>query len=679
MVRSNLKRWATLLLALLMLLSVLAACDNNEVDDGSQSDSESDSDTAAPVEGVVILETGKKTEYSIVYDDEAGAELINTVKYLKQELNDRYIGIELETVADDDKEDDGGLEILIGATDREESELASQTLTEGNEFVIKYFENGRIAIAATDQGMTKEGVKHFLSAYVKKGPYEDKLVVDPTLEYHESSTTRMGWKLNLPVYMGGELSAATYNIGSGIQINNTQGGKMQLIYNTTKEQFTDYVTVLSEMGYEQIVFNTVNENLFYQYKNGNYLVYLYYYPSLKEARVIEDNVSVPETAFEYTYTPSAGESTTIYQYGLMYDPTGNGNGTIALDPSAPNVTLGNNGMFYILHLADNSLILVDGGGRGQGTKTAAEKLFQFLCEITGVAADSDDKLTVSMIYITHAHGDHQQLVRVLLEEYSDRLDVKRAMYNIPAFSVLPGYSSSFDGFGDLLLEKYPDIMFLKPHTGQKLQIADVTVEVVYTHEDMVNADTAQTMLTEYNNSSTVLKWTVGGKTLMMLGDVGGGNNAPKEYGKWEDRLLSVYKSGRNKYDFLECDIVQIAHHSINYYMGKLYRAIKADYCLFPQADAAYEQFTHSCYKTVVDQVIEAGAAAENLYFAGRFTTGVTVTYGEEIVMSITQREMDMLDVQFSAPVIVKGESCLTYRELLALYKPFSESEKFKTN
>ena len=149
----------------------------------------------------------------------------------------KYIWFMLKNLPDNEKADDGSLEILIGTTDREESSLATQTLIENNEFVIKYFENGRIAISGTDQAMTKVGIKHFLSAYVKKGTYEGALVIDPNLEYHESSTTRTGWKLNLPVYMGGELSSATYNIGSGIKMDSAQGGKMQLIYNTSTGKF----------------------------------------------------------------------------------------------------------------------------------------------------------------------------------------------------------------------------------------------------------------------------------------------------------------------------------------------------------------------------------------------------------------------------------------------------------
>lgn len=104
-------------------------------------------------------------------------------------------------------------------------------------------------------------------------------------------------------------------------------------------------------------------------------------------RVIEDRASTALPEFSNTYefaspqnTPDSaaacegGESAEIYQYGLYYDPR-NGH--------SPTTT--NCGMFYIIRLSDNRLVMIDGGDCMQCSVEALEGMYRFLRRITGTA------------------------------------------------------------------------------------------------------------------------------------------------------------------------------------------------------------------------------------------------------------------------------------------------------
>lgn len=108
-----------------------------------------------------------------------------------------------------------------------------------------------------------------------------------------------------------------------------------------------------------------------------------------------------------------------------------------------------------LHLSDNSLFLIDGGAPGvdgspgaQATVEGTEELLDFMYEITGLS--KDEKIKISGIYFTHAHGDHGRYVWLLLENFSDKLEVERAMFNFPSPTEIPIFAAIYWGITDIL-------------------------------------------------------------------------------------------------------------------------------------------------------------------------------------------------------------------------------------
>ena len=431
--------------------------------------------------------------------------------------------------------------------------------------------------------------------------------------------TRTGWKLDAPAYMGGKLSFDTYKTNLGFDLNpETQKDEMQIIYNTTREGFEAYLDKVKKNNYKEIVRTEVNGNLFVEYEKNGDLLYTYYTAYANEARVVLDSASVIETAIEYDYTPKSGETTSIYQWALMNDPLAF-NGT--------NSPYANNGMFYIIRQADNKIILVDGGGGKQAPETAVNALLDFLYEITGTPRT--EKIQISAFILTHAHGDHKLFVQRLLENHSDKIHIERAIYNVP-FHDTASSTTSFINFAKLLKEHNPNIIYMKPHTGQSIRLGELTLDIMLTHEDLVIPESASTRCGDFNNTSTVIKFTAYGKSYMQLGDYSG---SPSD--NIEKIFLGLYKNG-NAYPALKSDIVQVAHHALEGNQANVYNAIGAKYAFIPQTDTDFDgegvAMLKATFQATVDQIFAANAEAE-VYLQSRYTHALTISQDGAITHS----------------------------------------------
>ena len=592
------------ILALLLLVGTLASCkkpDSPETDSGSQDTPQQTE--VEPIEGVLLFKKGEKTAYRIVYEDDLGDATLSAIKYAVSRLNTLYEGIELEAFSVSKcPAEAGAKEILLGNTDRAASAEAKKLLTAENEYVVKLFADGTLCIYGTDESMLQKGVSYLMNKHAAVSA--NYLALTESFEHRESQTNRTGWRISAPLYQKGEYAENTYNTGVGLT-KDELAGNMQIIRKTNGEEFNAYRTRLTENGYTQVVENQVNGNVYVQYQKDDSLLYTYYLPSMGEVRVIEDRVSVSETAFEYSYTPNDGEETVFYNYSLMASPRGN-----VVDAEDPNITYTNNGMFYVIRLADNSVVLIDGGNSHHANRDSTQALLDFLYEITGTP--TTEKVRIACIFFTHLHGDHISLTKQLITDYSSRLTVERAMYNNSAqrFAKSSGWDemdSTFYSFTDFLKQTYPNIKFLKPHTGQSIRLADADFQIVVTHEDLVNSKTGKTLLEEFNSTSTVLKITVNNRSILLLGDWGGNMDEPSAYDAMENYFLQPYKTDTG-YSFLQCDAVQVAHHGINSWMGNIYAAVRAKVVLLPTSDSwNYATAGMTGITTVIDQTKVAGA------------------------------------------------------------------------
>lgn len=220
------------------------------------------------------------------------------------------------------------------------------------------------------------------------------------------------------------------------------------------------------------------------------------------------------------------------------------------------------GMSYVLQLDSGHFFLVDGG---YFTPGEAENLYRFLC------AHTEGKPVIDAWFFSHAHQDHVGAFLDMMEAHRNDLVIRKLIYNIQPLA-LPETSEGWRQIkNDLatvkrfyeVVEQYcADVQKITPHTGDTWQMDEVSVEVLYTHEDL---DVPST----FNDHSTVLRLETAGWSLLLLGDL---------Y-KEGSRILLAHCPEK-----LKCDIVQVAHHGFAGATPELYRATEAHYALWPSTE-----------------------------------------------------------------------------------------------
>ncbi len=421
------------------------------------------------------------------------------------------------------------------------------------------------------------------------------------------SSVEAGWLIpQTPMYVGGNASKSVYLSGQGIELSKLEkkyDSLMTIVSDTNEQQFSEYRDKLKAYGAEEIYNRTQDSNIYCQYMLRSNYLYVYFTSSSKEVRIILDtqsNSSVKD--FEYTYVKNKGESTVLYQYGLPMT-----------DGSADDASKVGNGMLYVIKLADNSVFVIDGGSYCQFDTAQIDGFMSFLRNITGTP--NGGKVKITAWYISHCHQDHMSGFLLFLKKYYKNLDFDRIMFNFPSFnsdvSVFAHSESPYrklinyiDGYTD------DDVKYMKIHTGQSFDIADVRVDVLYTHEDLVySSDCASEVAGDYNNSCSVISVAFDGKSFLCLGDI-------------NKKAMQVLVKNNSK-DTLKADILQPAHHVLND-LSTLYEITKADVVLVPTSK--YVASKTEARKKIWNSAIKY-AKKDMVFYESDYTVGLSVKNG----------------------------------------------------
>ena len=363
------------------------------------------------------------------------------------------------------------------------------------------------------------------------------------------------WHLDIPRPEAGVVADGIYFSAPGLE-NDADGStdlcsQMQIVSGVGAEDFENYLKVLASAGYEPLEKRCLEKNMHVQFKGNGKTVYAYYTDSEGYMRVICEQSGVTQDDFSYQAAPAGNPG--IYQFALNY--AGNTHDTM------------NCGMLYALLPGDGSVMLVDGGHIFQTSEEFYKGLYDFLREITNTPEGG--KVRISCWFITHSHSDHLAGASGFLRRYYDKVDLQRVMFNFPAFVVRPASTAYASQFRHALRTYYPDVVYLKPHTGMHLDLASMGIDVMYTHEDAVRAeDPTKYPLRDFNCTSTVLKVTMGGRTAILYGDT----NVEAEKIIVRNYTQASWKT----------DLVQIAHHCFNY-LTTLYGWNQAPLILVPNS------------------------------------------------------------------------------------------------
>lgn len=418
---------------------------------------------------------------------------------------------------------------------------------------------------------------------------------------------------DVPSFLGGTYSEATYCCGQAMDdpaLPRGSESEMMIVSGTTLGQFNAYQFRLSNYGYEKFYSNTCDGNSYSGYRNENHQIYSYYTAATNTVRVIRDVSSTASPAeFGYTREKAAGETTILYQYGVPMNEFAYG-----ISNSLNKDKKIDCGMMYVIKLADNSVVIVDGGGYQQFDAAEIDGFMRFLRDVTGIPAGQ--KIRISGWFITHCHSDHLAGFCLFIKKYGPQLSLERMFNNFPSVfsedATLSGHKSNLSKlitYTDTYLST--DVPFLKLHTGESIQLGEVKFTTLYTHEDLVDPVKATTKIAgDFNNSTTVLKIEFDGKVFMQLGDM----NKPAQ-----SVILANYSDKT-----LKADIVQMAHHVFND-VSSLYRKIQAPVVFVPQAKGGEVSGRHN--KNAMNAV-KTYAKSNMMFYADQGTYGLAVVNGE---------------------------------------------------
>lgn len=306
------------------------------------------------------------------------------------------------------------------------------------------------------------------------------------------------------------------------------------------DTYNDYCKSLLKSGYSQIKYNHSEYDVTAFLKDNN-LIFTYYLEKEKLLRIIyEPNAILPDKAL------LENGSCELYQ--------------LSLDQKDIDC-----GMSYVFKLCDGSFFIIDGGYFAKGE---CDRLYNFLCD------HSNDKIIISGWFFSHAHEDHFGCFMDFAEQYSSCVKVEKLYYNFPNMYVpasknwKAGDIASTERFYEVVNEYLPDVPHIKLHSGQKFNVRNAEIDILATHEDLYPNE-----FKNFNDTSTVIRINVNGKSIMFLGDTGD---------EMSDILIHIY--GKN----LKSDIVQVAHHGFNGAKKKVYELIDAVTVLWPTADYCFD-------------------------------------------------------------------------------------------
>lgn len=605
---SKIKLLSFVLCLSLLLTPALASCKDTEKE-VAETDAATDT-TAADTANYVY--TDKQMKYTLVYPDGASSDVVNAAKTFESTFKNH---VDTKNFCGTDKAitaTDGMKEILLGKTNRPQSEQLQGTLT-GDMYSVKTVD-GNVVICATQEWMLPDALEAFMKQIeYSKDRKSATLPESIDISYTYDGYTRDRWSLNFPAFEGGVLSQAAYTSNYGIDtMKSSKSGNYKVILaNSTNEtELGAYLDKVKAEGYTvtQVKSATADEAISsYWITKGDDRMYVYHSVNAGEIRFICDKgESMSTEDFSYSYTKTDTDTTTLYQYGLTFSDDGS--------DISKNGKTSNCGQFFVMKLADDSVIIIDGGTYYQMPENAAAELNRFLRTITGVA--DGEKVRIADWHITHAHGDHYSGFARFLMNYHEGYELERMSYN---FNYREEIMAEF--FNDYLKVWYEDVKYYRPHTGESIQLADVTMDFLYTYEDSISTETGALIpdklplnwggepKVDQNNSSTVVRITFDGKTLLLMGD--GALVA-------QDVLLENYSDTA-----LKCDILQASHHGLNP-LDKLYAKVKPSISLYTQKKEAapvLNALSNGVYQSII-QNTEGGI--DNIYFEGNCTVGITV-------------------------------------------------------
>ena len=340
----------------------------------------------------------------------------------------------------------------------------------------------------------------------------------------------------------------------------------------TRANFTAYINALKAAGYTVEQEYSISDNAYVLLQNGVYTVFA--------SRITSNGYTGGEMFRARVYVEPYGRD-----YNTQKDATAKST-YCAAQLWQVNVdnwySKSTGGASYVIRLTDGRYIVVDSGF---GSKPEYRNLYKILYENNV----RDGNPIIAAWFFTHAHEDHVKGFERLIKEgeYANDLTIEAVYFNFPSHEVVAD-----EGHGDdlslnatattqvIATASEGTKVYNRIHTGMSFGFADATVTVLYTHEDAAQSYWNGTTLYENhvyngNDTSTVLKVTIGSETILFVGDA---------YIGVENAMVYTYIDS-----VMASKFVTVSHHGYEGLSKTFYSKVGASVALWPMDVVGYTQ------------------------------------------------------------------------------------------
>ncbi len=551
----KLTKW---LIVLLAVVTLFCACQKDTGNPSDTTAATTPAETTAPAPASIDLVVDGEAKYVIVRPEIATQAEIDAAVAVRAAI-EKQTGVSPALTTDWIKRgqeyDSSTLEILVGRCGQPEVAQVLETLSYG-QYAVKPAGNKLVITAWGDEGVTT-AYKLFNNAISEIGTTGSlALPADFTL----SGTANKMIDL-LPLYQGGVMDTV---------VDCADDTQMVYITDTTADEFKAYCDTLAKSGsYTLYTEREAASNLFATYTGGEYNLHTYFNAADKETRIIIEPASALPPRAEDTTTANDKYEPAVRMVGLEYNYSGDEYNQI--------------GLFLVFRLPDGRLIVVDGGGHYEKNAGIIYKNLQEM-------APDKDNITIAAWVLTHAHGDHTGGFIKFTNSYAGKVKVERVIHN---FTTKAQYALVNDYGRDDQARTAAAMIgdeVIKAHNGQLYHFGGATMEILYTFEDF-----EPEALPYHNTTSLVFRISMGGQTVMVLGDA---------YTLSNNIMSAMYG------DYLKSDIVQVTHHGYQGGTVQVYNHINAPTAIWP---GGQRNFASLSSRTENAHVVKI---SRDLYIAG---------------------------------------------------------------
>ncbi len=517
-------------------------------------------------------------------------------------------------------------ELLFGHVDREETKAFLATL-DANEYGIHVTDDKVIVTSHTDQGL-KKAMEVFLTLHAYAA-LEMSFGLPSGFTY--TGVTDSSWIVDFPRPEAANISLynAQYQNDGGLQFLYTGTGVNAAAFNA-------YCDRLIAAGYTLVSENTIEQNRFASFVNTQEGILLYVgynaFAHEDEARYKDESTHI----LSQSMSPSNGEAWTSYHpfydyeacIRIVSEPTDRVNRpdatllnkqsyTKVCNSAISTIRLQDNavGMCYIITLEDGRFVVIDGGNAvGDATTLLWNTLVNLHTEVNG-ALSTSNPIHLAAWYVTHSHGDHYGNFKSMLSTYGKTGNIKidyllgnfpeaSVIYPVSGSTLVMGSSSERATMQNSILGGFT---YVKLRTGDKIYLANLEMEVLMTYEDhnprridnSNDTNTVSRLTLTHKNSSNETTWVILGDSCV-----------------YQSRFLCVTYG-----DYLQSDMVQLAHHGNIGSEIALYKTIQPTVVWYPHNSKGYNSWSGSPTSTkwpynVSNYVVKDLASVKYIYVSG---------------------------------------------------------------